>query len=64
VILMFSAIKAVHQYSLTKTVFAIILTIVAMLIILFLLVLLLSLLQQVYVFAYSVYTEITYRLKV
>lgn len=64
IILMFSAIKAVHQYTLMKTVFAVVLTIVAMLIILFLLVLLLSLLQQVYVFGYSVYTEITYRLKV
>ncbi len=64
VVLVFSAIKAVHQYTLTKTVFAIILTIAAMLIMLFLLVLLLSLFQQVYVFAYSVYTEIAYRLKV
>ena len=64
VILIFSAIKAVHQYSFMKTVFAIILTIAAMLIILFLLVLLLSLLQQVYVFGYSIYTEIAYRIKV
>lgn len=64
IILIFSAIKAVHQYSLMKTIFAIFLTIVAMLIILFLLVLLLSLFQQVYVFAYSIYTEIAYRLKV
>lgn len=64
VILLFSAIKSVHQYSFMKTVFAIILTIAAMLIILFLLVLLLSLLQQVYVFAYSIYTEIAYRIKV
>ncbi len=64
VVLVFSAIKAVHQYTLTKTVFAIILTIAAMLIMLFLLVLLLSLFQQVYVFVYSVYTEIAYRLKV
>ncbi len=63
-ILVFSAIKAVHQYTLTKTVFAILLTIAAMLIMLFLLVLLLSLFQQVFVFVYSVYTEIAYRLKV
>ena len=64
IILMFMAIKTVHQFGVLKTIFDIILTIFAMLIILFLLVLLLSLFQQVYVFAYSVYTEIAYRLKV
>jgi len=64
IVLMFFAIKTVHQYSFIKTVIAIILTIIAMLIILFLLVLLLSLLQQVYVFIYSLYTEILYRIKV
>lgn len=64
VVLVFSAIKSVHQYTLTKTIFAIILTIAAMLIMLFLLVLLLSLFQQVYVFAYSIYTELAYRMKV
>ena len=62
--LVFSAIKSVHQYSVLKTIFAIILTIAAMLIMLFLLVLLLSLFQQVYVFIYSIYTEIAYRVKV
>ncbi len=64
IVLLFFAIKTVHQYSFIKTVIAIILTIIAMLIILFLLVLLLSLLQQVYVFVYSLYTEILYRIKV
>lgn len=64
VILVFSAIKSVHQYSFLKTIVAIALTIAAMLIMLFLLVLLLSLMQQVYVFVYSIYTEIAYRLKV
>ncbi len=63
-VLLFSAIRSVHQYSPAKTVLAIVLTIAAMLIILFLLVLLLSLLQQGYVFGYSVLTELIYRLKV
>ena len=64
VILIFSEIKAVHQYNFGKTVFAVILTIAAMLIMLFLLVLLLSLIQQVYVFFYSIYTELSYRMRV
>ncbi len=63
-VLVFSAIKSVHQYSFGMTVVAILLTVIAMLIMLFLLVLLLSLFQQVYVFFYSIYTEIAYRVKV
>lgn len=64
VILLFSAIKSVHQYSFGKTVFAIILTIAAMLIMLVLLVLLLALIQHIYVFAYTIYTELSYRIRV
>ena len=63
VILMVQAMRAVHQYSFGKTLASIIGTIIAMLLILFLAILLLSLFQQVYVFGYSVYTEIMYRIR-
>lgn len=62
-ILLFSAIRSVHQYSAVKTVFAIILTIAAMLIMLFLLILLLFLIQQVAIFFMTLFTEISYRVK-
>ena len=62
-LLLFQAIKSVHQYSVGKTLAAIALTIVAMLIILFLGILLISLFQKLYVFVYSIYMEILYRIK-
>lgn len=63
IVLMISAMKAAHQYTMLKTIGSILLTLVAMLLILFLAILLLSLFQQVYVFVYTIYTEITYRLR-
>ncbi len=64
VLLLFSAIRSVHQYSAVKTVFAILLTISAMLIMLFLMVMILALVQQIWIFLLSVYTEISYRIRV
>ena len=64
VVLMISAMKTVHQYSLPKTIAAMFFTVVAMAIILFLAVLLLTLFQQVFVFGYSVYTELMYRFSI
>ena len=63
-LLLFSAIKSVHQYSFRKTVLALLLTVAAMLIMLFLLVLFMSLIQQIYIFISTVYTELSYRAKV
>ena len=63
VVLMIQSMKAVHQYTFTKTIVSMIFTLVAMLLILFLAILLLSLFQQVYVFGYSIYTEIAYRIR-
>lgn len=62
-VLMIQAMRAVHQYSFGKTLLSMLGTLVAMLLILFLAILLLSLFQQVYVFGYSVYTEIAYRIR-
>ncbi len=64
VVLMISAMKTVHQYSVPKTLIAMIFTVVAMAIILFLAVLLLTLFQQVFVFGYSIYTELMYRFSI
>lgn len=63
-VLLISGIKAVHQFSFGKTIALMLLTIVAMVAILFLLVLLLTLFQQVLIFILSIYTELSYRLRV
>ncbi len=61
VVLLISGMRTVHQYSIPKTLLFMLITLVAMVIIIILLVLLVSLFQQVYVFVYSIYTELLYR---
>lgn len=63
-VLLISGIKAVHQFTFGKTIALMLLTLVAMVAILFLLVLLLTLFQQVLIFIFSIYTELSYRLRV
>ncbi|MDR0987491.1 MAG: YIP1 family protein [Ruminococcus sp.] len=63
-LLVITSQKAVHQFSIKKTILLIILTLLAMIAILFLLVLLLTLFQQVVIFILSIYTEISYRIRV
>ena len=60
-ILLISGMRTVHQYSIPKTLLFMLITIFAMVVIIILLVLLVSLFQQVYVFVYSIYTELLYR---
>ncbi|MDE5569491.1 MAG: YIP1 family protein [Ruminococcus sp.] len=62
-VLLFSAIKAVHRYTFMRTVASILLTIMAMFIMLFLLILFMALIQQMYLFISSLYTEISYRVR-
>lgn len=64
VVLFISAMKAVHQFTFGKTLALIALTLVAMVLVVFLLVLLLTLFQQVIIFVFTIYTELSYRLRV
>lgn len=63
VVLMISGMKACHQYSFTKTITCMILTVIGMLLMLCLLVLIMSLFQQVWLFFFTIYTEIMYRVR-
>lgn len=59
--LLFVGIMTVHQYTATKTIITMFLTVVAMLIIVFLGSLLFSMMQQIYEFIVNVYREIIFR---
>ncbi|MDE7300049.1 MAG: YIP1 family protein [Lachnospiraceae bacterium] len=61
VLLAMSGIMIVHNYSLAKTMLTLVLTIIAMLIIVFIVMMLSDLVNQVYGFIYSIYTEILFR---
>ena len=61
VVMMISALKAIHQYSVPKTLLSVVLTLLAMVIILFVVVLLVALFQQIFIFFYTIYTELLYR---
>lgn len=63
-LLLFSAVKSVNQYTFRKTVIAVILTIISIMIMLVLFILFLSLVQQIYNFILTVWTEISYRVRV
>lgn len=64
IIMVFSAVKAVHQYSVKKTFTAVLLTVVAIFIMLVLMILFMVLIQQIWLFVSTVFTEIIYRFRV
>ena len=59
--LMFVGTMSVHNYTPGKTIVTIFLTIAAMLVVIFLILLVATLLQQVFMFLYSIYTELIFR---
>lgn len=63
IVMLLCAMKAVHQYSFAKTLWAVVLTLASMFVILMLAVLVMTLFQKVGVFIFSLYTEIRYRLR-
>lgn len=60
-LLIFMAIKVVHQFSVLRTVCSILLTIAGLITILLLLILTVSLFQQIYAFIVEIFTELEYR---
>ena len=62
IVVMFLGLMTIHEYSVGKTVFSILLTFVGIIIIVFIVILLYSLLQQLTNFISSVYREIIFRM--
>lgn len=61
VALLFVGMQEIHQYSVKKTLISMFFTVVGIGIIIFLCVLLFSLFQQLYVFLYTIYSELKFR---
>ena len=61
VFLVFAGLVVVHNYGAGKALLTVFLTFVALLVIVFLITLLLTLWQQLWVFGYSIYTELMFR---
>lgn len=59
--LLFQAMRIVHNYSSGRTIFSILLTLFTMCIVLFILFLLFALFNQIYIFINSVYSELRFR---
>lgn len=61
VMLVLVGLMQIHKYTLGKTLLVLVLTFIAMLIIIFIALLLFDLINQVYSFCYSIYTELIFR---
>lgn len=61
ILLFFFGMKEMHQYTATKTVWSLLLTLVGVVLLLFLLFMVTSLTQQIISFVKTIYTEISYR---
>jgi len=60
-VLILMGVMTVHNYTLTKTLATLLLTFIAMLILIFVMLLVYDLINQVYIFFYSIYTELVFR---
>ena len=60
-ILLFVGLMITHDYSLSKAVLSVILILVGICLILFIMLLLIHIIQEVYLFVYNSYSEVTFR---